>query len=60
MPDDVQVPDSIEVGGGDGSAPPQDSNQAQQQQQQVRLELDDSQVDASYANLCFVSRTAEE
>lgn len=28
--------------------------------QQIRLQLDESQVDASYANLCFVSSTPEE
>lgn len=34
--------------------------QANQQQQQIRLELDDSGVDAIYANLCRVSATPEE
>ncbi|MCA9080803.1 MAG: DUF3467 domain-containing protein [Planctomycetaceae bacterium] len=37
-----------------GAAQPQD------QGQQVRLELDDSDVDAIYANLCRVSSTPEE
>ena len=34
--------------------PPQDPNQ------QIRLELDDSNVEAIYANLCRVSSTPEE
>ncbi|WP_437201239.1 DUF3467 domain-containing protein [Planctomicrobium sp. SH664] len=33
---------------------------AAQENQQVRLELDDSNVDALYANLCRVSSTPEE
>ncbi len=32
----------------------------EQQQQQVRIELDDTGVDALYANLCRVSSTPEE
>jgi hypothetical protein len=33
---------------------------ASQEAQQIRLELDDSDVDALYANLCRVSSTPEE
>jgi hypothetical protein len=36
------------------------ASQAGDQSQQVRLELDDSEVSALYANLCRVSSTPEE
>jgi len=52
MVDDVRVPDSVTLSG--------DTNAKGNESQQIRLELDESQVQASYANLCFVSSTAEE
>lgn len=39
---------------------PADPTAASQQQQGIRIELDDSNVSAHYANLCRVSSTPEE
>ena len=60
MTDEIQVPDSVDVGGDASEKNASASQTGQAEAQQVRLELDDSQVEAAYANLCFVSSTAEE
>lgn len=55
MSDQTRVPGS--TGTGDGA---QHSGADPQAPQQVRLEIDDSNVEAHYANLCLVSSTPEE
>ncbi len=49
------LPSNQEKGGGPGGQTPQ-----QQQQQRVQVEIDDSKVQALYANFCRVTGTPEE
>ena len=53
--------DSAEnVEGQEGAAPEAKAPAAPQQQQQVQIEVDDSHVNAAYANFCRVTGSPEE